>query len=38
MSLPTFTEYYTILKQVEESIDFNDGTLEGFFEMLEENA
>lgn len=36
MSLPTFTEYYTILKNVEESIDFNDGTLEGFFEMLEE--
>lgn len=36
MSLPTFTEYYTILKQVEESIDNNDGTLEGFFEMIEE--
>lgn len=36
MSLPTFTEYYTILKKVEESIDNNDGTLEGFFEMLEE--
>lgn len=36
MSLPTFTEYYTILKNVEESIDFNDGTLEGFFEMLAE--
>ena len=34
MSLPTFTEYYTILKNVEESIDFNDGTLEGFFEMF----
>ena len=36
MSLPTFTEYYTILKNVEESIDLNDGTLEGFFEMIEE--
>ena len=35
MSLPTFTEYYSILKSVEEAIDFNDGTLEGFFEIVE---
>ena len=36
MSLPTFTEYYTIVKMVEDIIDNNDGTFEGFFELLEE--
>ena len=33
--LPTFTEYYTIVKKVEECLDNNDGTFEGFFELLE---
>lgn len=35
MSLPTFSEYYEIIKSVEECLDNNDGTLEGFFELVE---
>ena len=33
--LPTFTDYYNTIKFVEHCIDNNDGTFEGFFELLE---
>ena len=33
--LPTFTDYYNTIKIVEYCIDHNDGTFEGFFDLLE---
>ena len=36
MALPSFSEYYNTLKIVEKCLISNDGTLEGFFEKIEE--
>lgn len=35
MSVPSFSEYYSALKNLEEAVRYNDGTLEGFFEEVE---
>ena len=38
MNLPTFQEYYTLLHNVEDCIKGCDGTLEGFFEAIDEKG
>lgn len=35
MSLPTFSDYYNTIKIIEDCLDNNDGTIEGFFELIE---
>lgn len=35
-ALPTFREYFEIVTAVSEAIDGCDGTIEGFFDLLEE--
>ena len=35
MSLATFTDYYNTIKMLEYCLDNNDGTFEGFFELVE---
>lgn len=36
MTLPSFREYYLTVKNLEECISKNDGTIEGFLDLLEE--
>lgn len=36
--MPTFTEYYNVIKKVEKAIDNNDGTIEGVLENIEKEG
>lgn len=38
MIMPTFAEYYDTIKKVEQAIEKNDGTIEGFLDALDESG